>query len=76
MFDTIINRMVCALFKFGTWPYRFMNKLPPVGLLVFFGISFLLYVAMYYIGKMLSHLRWGGKPSYNHLLNIIVIILL
>lgn len=53
--------MIYSLFTRGTWPYRFMNKLSQPGLLTFFGISFLLYVAMYYIGKMLSHLRWGER---------------
>ena len=56
-------RMTHSLLTHGTWPYPFMNKLSPPGLLMFFGISFLLYVAMYYIGKMLSHLRWGGKTA-------------
>lgn len=53
--------MISSVFILGKWPYAFMNMLSSFGLLMFFGISFLLYVALYYIGKMLSHLRWGGN---------------
>lgn len=58
--------MTSSLLTVGTWPYGFMNKLSPAGLFMFFGISFLLYIAMYYIGKILSHLQWGGQYPGTH----------
>ena len=75
-YSTLFNhsntcRMISSLLTGGAWPYRFMHKLSQPGLFTFFAISFLLYVAMYYIGKMLSHLRWGGK-CVDHLLILII----
>lgn len=46
------------------WVYPILAKLDAVGMLVFFGSSFLIMLTFYYLGEWLTRLRWSsGRPS-------------
>ncbi|KAK2499986.1 hypothetical protein MC885_001503 [Smutsia gigantea] len=58
-----ISRVLWIYSETGTWVYPVFGKLSPVGLAVFFSLSFLLTVGIYLLGERLNHWKWGDKKQ-------------
>ena len=68
----MIQFLVTTLYLFWTvwvfsvtskWSYPFMEKIPLPIFPVFCAINLMIYVAFYYVGKLLCYFRWRGKGS-------------
>ncbi|KAM9234820.1 androgen-dependent TFPI-regulating protein isoform 2-T4 [Dugong dugon] len=54
-----IGRVLWIYSETGTWVYPVFAKLSPVGLAVFFSLSYILTASIYLLGEKLNHLKWG-----------------
>ena len=43
------------------WVYPFLKMMPPVLTSVFFAASIFVFLGIYFVGKMISYLRWGER---------------
>ena len=66
----MIQFLVTTLYLFWTvwvfsvtskWSYPFMEKIPLPIFPIFCAINLMIYVAFYYVGKLLCYFRWRGK---------------
>ncbi|XP_051711076.2 androgen-dependent TFPI-regulating protein isoform X2 [Oryctolagus cuniculus] len=54
-----ISRVLWIYSETGKWVYPVFAKLSPVGLAVFFSLSFVLSAGIYLFGEKLNHWKWG-----------------